>query len=74
MLSGRSTVVVAGGIGTAADVLRMCRRRLGLLDDGTTMELWHGSGRVPADGKYVPNWPGIQPPGEISEYQLVVTR
>eukprot|EP00971_Amphidinium_carterae_P268944 5335739-Amphidinium_carterae.1 len=38
------------------------------------MELWHGSGEiVPAD-KLVRDWPGVQPPGEISEYPLVVTR
>eukprot|EP00971_Amphidinium_carterae_P085358 1688539-Amphidinium_carterae.1 len=74
MLSGRSTVVAAGGYGIVASVLYTCRRRLELPDDGSTVELWHGSGRVPADGTYVPNWPGIQPKGEISEYQLVVTR
>eukprot|EP00971_Amphidinium_carterae_P178987 3550032-Amphidinium_carterae.1 len=74
MLSGRSTVVVTWRNRTVKGVLYTFRKRLGLPDDGSTMELWHGSGRVPADGTYVPNWPGIQPQGEISEYQLVVTR
>eukprot|EP00971_Amphidinium_carterae_P349467 6491033-Amphidinium_carterae.1 len=74
MLSGRSTVVVAGGCGTVAGVLRACRRKLGLPDDGSTLELWHGSERVPDDDTEVRDWPGIQPKGEISEYQLVVTQ
>eukprot|EP00971_Amphidinium_carterae_P323160 6422318-Amphidinium_carterae.1 len=56
-------------------VLAECRRRLGLEEDGTTLEIWHGSGeRVPDYGTWVREWPGIQPIGEISEYQLVVTR
>eukprot|EP00971_Amphidinium_carterae_P251486 4992025-Amphidinium_carterae.1 len=74
MLSGRSTVVAALGCEDVEDVLNWCRMRLGLADDSTTtMELWHGSDRV-RDGHGVWNWPGIQPPGEISEYQLVVRR
>eukprot|EP00971_Amphidinium_carterae_P261661 5191067-Amphidinium_carterae.1 len=85
-LSGRSTMVAAGSYLEIADgvasyrynevweVLRKCRNRLGLSDEGGTMELWHGSDRVPADGTQVTDWPGIQPLGEISEYQLLVTR
>eukprot|EP00971_Amphidinium_carterae_P241709 4799306-Amphidinium_carterae.1 len=76
MLSGRSTVVTAtrGFLHSNVEyVLRVCRTWFGLADDGSTMELWHGSDRVP-DGSWVWDWPGIQPPGEISEYQLVVRR
>eukprot|EP00971_Amphidinium_carterae_P178471 3540610-Amphidinium_carterae.1 len=72
MLSGRSTVVAAGGPWSFGVVLAECRRRLGLA--GARMELWHGSEKVPADGTRVGDWPGIQPLGEISAYQLVVTR
>eukprot|EP00971_Amphidinium_carterae_P002960 58076-Amphidinium_carterae.1 len=59
-------------------VLHKCRSKLGLVrleDDGSTMELLHCSGkRVPCDGTEVLDWPGVQPLGEISEYQLVITR
>eukprot|EP00971_Amphidinium_carterae_P234560 4654503-Amphidinium_carterae.2 len=75
MLSGRSTVVAAEDDDFAEDVLERCRERLGLADvDGSTMELWHGSDKVPDDDTEVQDWPGIQPRDEISEYQLVVTR
>eukprot|EP00971_Amphidinium_carterae_P047365 933198-Amphidinium_carterae.1 len=74
MLSGRSTVVAAG-YELAYGVLVRCRERLGLADDGSTLELWHSSGeRVPDDYTEVRHFPGIQPPGKISEYQLLVTR
>eukprot|EP00971_Amphidinium_carterae_P134211 2659279-Amphidinium_carterae.1 len=79
MLSGRSTVVaLASLMATICDedakgVLAKGRRRLGLADHGATLELWHGSERVPADVR-VADLPGIQPKGEISEYQLVVRR
>eukprot|EP00971_Amphidinium_carterae_P221126 4390149-Amphidinium_carterae.1 len=36
------------------------------------MELWYGSDRVP-DDDHVEDWPGVQPRGEISEYQVVLT-
>eukprot|EP00971_Amphidinium_carterae_P209355 4152818-Amphidinium_carterae.1 len=76
MLSGRSTVVAAEGNANVGSVLAESRRRLGLEEDGARMELWHGSGeRVPDDRRTeVQDWPGIQPLGEISEYDLVVTR
>eukprot|EP00971_Amphidinium_carterae_P056220 1109398-Amphidinium_carterae.1 len=75
MLSGRSTVVVAGKNWGKNLVLFKCRRRLGLPEDGSTMELWHLSEKVPDDVTVpVHDWPGLQPLGEISEYQLVVTR
>eukprot|EP00971_Amphidinium_carterae_P020172 397446-Amphidinium_carterae.1 len=73
MLSGRSTVVIAGSLWMVVNVLHDCRRRLRLADDGASMELWHGSERVPADTQ-VRYWPGMKPKGEISEYQLLVTR
>eukprot|EP00971_Amphidinium_carterae_P125135 2479425-Amphidinium_carterae.1 len=66
MLSGRSTVVAAAGYWSVKAVLPECRRRLGLEEDDARMELWQGSGeRVPAEAR-VPEWPGIQPKGEIS--------
>eukprot|EP00971_Amphidinium_carterae_P248154 4926967-Amphidinium_carterae.1 len=72
MLSGRSTVVAARDYDDVDEVLVVFRWRLGLADDGARMELWHGSAeRVPADGTEVQDWPGIQPLGEISEYELV---
>eukprot|EP00971_Amphidinium_carterae_P180487 3579927-Amphidinium_carterae.1 len=73
MLSGRSTVVAAWIYQDVENVLAACRTRLGLADDGTTMELRHASERVP-DCVLVRNWPGLQPPGEISEYQLLIRR
>eukprot|EP00971_Amphidinium_carterae_P345370 6486292-Amphidinium_carterae.1 len=45
LLSGRSTVVAAWAFWKVENVLRRCRNRLGLSDEGTTMELLHGSER-----------------------------
>eukprot|EP00971_Amphidinium_carterae_P125011 2476677-Amphidinium_carterae.1 len=75
MLSGRSTVVAAlSHCYWKVDlVLAETRSKLGLADDGSTLELWHGTDRVPAD-TWVRDWPGIQPAGEISEYQVLVRR
>eukprot|EP00971_Amphidinium_carterae_P133877 2652636-Amphidinium_carterae.1 len=78
MLSGRSTVVVATlsarfGQSDAEVVLHICRERLGVDVDGSTMELWHGLESVP-DDECVEHWPGVQPLGEISEYQLLLRR
>eukprot|EP00971_Amphidinium_carterae_P280022 5558634-Amphidinium_carterae.1 len=74
MLSGRSTVVVAGDDWNIMYVLTRCRERLGLASDvpRTTMALWHGSDWVPVDGTEFQFWPGIQPHGQISEYQLLL--
>eukprot|EP00971_Amphidinium_carterae_P301780 5995646-Amphidinium_carterae.1 len=75
MLSGRSTVVAVLPVWDIKIVLYECRRRLGLAEDGTTMELWHCSGMVPNDNNTeVSDWPGVQPKGEISEYQLLIRR
>eukprot|EP00971_Amphidinium_carterae_P223650 4437662-Amphidinium_carterae.1 len=75
LLSGRSTVVAAEDYDEVEHVLHRCREKLGLVDDGATMEFWHCSGEnVPDDGTVVRDWPGVQPKGAISEYQLVVTR
>eukprot|EP00971_Amphidinium_carterae_P138876 2752317-Amphidinium_carterae.1 len=52
-------------------VLAACCERLALADDGSTMELWHGQDIVPHDRAAVRDWPGVQPKGSISEYQLV---
>eukprot|EP00971_Amphidinium_carterae_P063860 1264086-Amphidinium_carterae.1 len=72
MLSGRSTVLAAWNNRRVEYVLAECSKRLGLADDGTTMELWHGSGEVLPARALVQDLPGIQPKGEISEYQLVM--
>eukprot|EP00971_Amphidinium_carterae_P195358 3876530-Amphidinium_carterae.1 len=75
MLSGRSTVVAAWPFCIVESVLAECRRKLNLAVDGSTMELWHCSGeKVPTDLTVVRDWPGVQPEGEISEYQLVMRR
>eukprot|EP00971_Amphidinium_carterae_P087622 1733660-Amphidinium_carterae.1 len=73
MLSGRSTVVAACSLDQEHHVLAECRRRLRLKKGDTRIELWHGSDKVPANAS-VEDWPGIKPKGEISEYQLIVTR
>eukprot|EP00971_Amphidinium_carterae_P062983 1246499-Amphidinium_carterae.1 len=52
-------------------VIRICSKKLGLVDDGSRMQIWHGADRVPQDSE-VQEWPGLQPRGEISEYQLIV--
>eukprot|EP00971_Amphidinium_carterae_P062746 1242036-Amphidinium_carterae.1 len=65
MLSGRSTVVAAVDFNSVRYVLYECCERLGLSNDGATMELWHGSDRVP-DGAFLPDWLGVKPKGELS--------
>eukprot|EP00971_Amphidinium_carterae_P119560 2368738-Amphidinium_carterae.1 len=75
MLSARSTVVAAESHWSVKNVLATCRKGLGLKDDDAIMELWHGSEQVASDlSKLLRDWPGIQPKGEITEYQLVLTR
>eukprot|EP00971_Amphidinium_carterae_P171672 3403459-Amphidinium_carterae.2 len=69
MLSGRSTVVAACDYQDSENILAACCSRLGLAN-GTIMEFWHGSERVPLDAR-LSDWPGIRPLGELSEYQLV---
>eukprot|EP00971_Amphidinium_carterae_P286550 5689021-Amphidinium_carterae.1 len=73
MLSGRSTVVTAYNFDsltwTLRQVLGLCHTRLGLAGGETTMELWYGSDKVPDDTSVIA-WPGIKPPGKLSEYQL----
>eukprot|EP00971_Amphidinium_carterae_P031221 614522-Amphidinium_carterae.1 len=66
-------MVAAESDETVEIVLDKCRERLNLADDGATMELWHGQDRVPGRTE-VEDWPGVQPRGEITEYQLVLTR
>eukprot|EP00971_Amphidinium_carterae_P133823 2651015-Amphidinium_carterae.1 len=74
MLSGRSTVVAAIASENVWRVLPVCRWKLGLANDGTTKELWHCSGESVPDNAEVQDWPGVQPLGEISEYQLLLRR
>eukprot|EP00971_Amphidinium_carterae_P192035 3810265-Amphidinium_carterae.1 len=70
MLSGRSTMVlldeIRAGVLIVRDILEVCREKLGLEDDGSTMELWHGSGERVPQATAVEDWPGIQPHGQIS--------
>eukprot|EP00971_Amphidinium_carterae_P013153 259412-Amphidinium_carterae.1 len=73
MLSGRSTVVAASGSRKLEIVLAFCRKRLNLAVEGATLEVWHSANRVPG-GVRVDHWPGVQPRGEISEYQLLLRR
>eukprot|EP00971_Amphidinium_carterae_P151447 3002773-Amphidinium_carterae.1 len=76
MLSGRSTVLAAWGGEDAEEVLDKAREKLGLPENGSTIELWHGSGeKVPDDDvTAVQDWPSVRPCGEISEYQLLLRR
>eukprot|EP00971_Amphidinium_carterae_P290128 5760591-Amphidinium_carterae.1 len=69
MLSGRCIVVLAPDGMDDENVLDECCRRLGLAD-GYTMKLLDLSGEEVHDFSFVRNWPGLQPKGEISEYQL----
>mmetsp|Transcript_41597 Transcript_41597/g.75414 ORF Transcript_41597/g.75414 Transcript_41597/m.75414 type:complete len:233 (-) Transcript_41597:57-755(-) len=72
LLSGRYTYRVTGRnpIVSACDILRWCCKRLGLCCSGSEA-LIHGTTIVPSNA-IVEDWPGIQPLGQISEYQLVV--
>eukprot|EP00971_Amphidinium_carterae_P123184 2439182-Amphidinium_carterae.1 len=71
MLSGRSTV--SSDYNRVERVLDECCFKLGLADDNARMELLHGSERVPRNAR-VKDFPGLQPRGEISEYDLVIMR
>eukprot|EP00971_Amphidinium_carterae_P002684 53273-Amphidinium_carterae.1 len=73
MTQNTKNISILGTFYIVEHVLINCRRRLGLADDGSTMELMHGSERVPDDVR-VGDWPGVQPRGEISEYQLLLRR
>mmetsp|Transcript_23299 Transcript_23299/g.42855 ORF Transcript_23299/g.42855 Transcript_23299/m.42855 type:complete len:231 (+) Transcript_23299:157-849(+) len=74
LLSGRCIYAVGrvdDALQTAESFLAShCCSALGLEHAGTEA-LIHGEAVVPKDAE-MPAWPGIQPPGEISEYQLVV--
>eukprot|EP00971_Amphidinium_carterae_P064257 1272507-Amphidinium_carterae.1 len=77
MLSGRSTLMVTQGQGrgfprdleSRESILRRCCERLDVRYDSSA-ELVHGSACVPRAAS-VSDWPGIQPCGKITEYQLV---
>eukprot|EP00971_Amphidinium_carterae_P243955 4844316-Amphidinium_carterae.1 len=74
MLSGRSTVVLQDdnhGLSIfIEDIVRRCCKRLGIERSGTE-KLVHGIAVVPATVR-VDSWPGLQPAGEVSEYQLIL--
>eukprot|EP00971_Amphidinium_carterae_P225639 4474842-Amphidinium_carterae.1 len=74
MLSGRSTWLLFAddeiGDVDAACVLRECCVRLGLPLRGTE-QLIHGSDVVEAT-TVVADFPGLQPVGQVSHYQLTV--
>eukprot|EP00971_Amphidinium_carterae_P302134 6002522-Amphidinium_carterae.1 len=76
LLSGRSTVVMSEGDAedlvndSAEAIVGRCCSRLQIQRRGGET-LVHGTEVVPATAE-VPDWPGIRPPGEVSEYQLVV--
>mmetsp|Transcript_74246 Transcript_74246/g.138685 ORF Transcript_74246/g.138685 Transcript_74246/m.138685 type:complete len:191 (+) Transcript_74246:3-575(+) len=57
---------------TANGLIRWCWEQFGLGQSSRSVAaLIHGDTIVPGDA-YMPDWPGIQPLGQISEYQLVV--
>eukprot|EP00971_Amphidinium_carterae_P014763 291340-Amphidinium_carterae.1 len=69
-MSGRRTFLACASRKpfSTEDALRRCFQRLSLHGSG---KLVHGVDVVP-DGAQLSCWPGIRPPGEISEYQLIV--
>mmetsp|Transcript_42238 Transcript_42238/g.76553 ORF Transcript_42238/g.76553 Transcript_42238/m.76553 type:complete len:198 (-) Transcript_42238:23-616(-) len=71
VLSGRHTYYCAhpGWDTKDQDVLQACCARLGL-EHRENMKLLHGTEEVQA-GSRVLEWPGIQPVGVVTEYQLV---
>mmetsp|Transcript_47148 Transcript_47148/g.86535 ORF Transcript_47148/g.86535 Transcript_47148/m.86535 type:complete len:199 (-) Transcript_47148:58-654(-) len=71
MLSGRSTFVVSRGILDLEDILVRSCERLGVTRTGHEV-LFHGVDAV-LPGLSVCMWPGIQPRGQVTEYQLVVS-
>eukprot|EP00971_Amphidinium_carterae_P207228 4111434-Amphidinium_carterae.1 len=74
MLSGRHTFVVCDSRMAihydAAGILECCCDYLGIDRIGTEV-LVYGTDILPAEPG-IHNWPGIQAPGRISEYELVV--
>eukprot|EP00971_Amphidinium_carterae_P309298 6146515-Amphidinium_carterae.1 len=72
MLSGRSTWLLCTeaiiAVRDAGYVLRQCCERLGLPLGGTE-RLVHGSDVVAKD---IAAFPGLQPIGHVSHYQLIV--
>jgi len=74
MLSGRYAYVVLPPERTVFRVdyvLRHCCYWLKLHATGASYSILHKDEVVPAEAQ-VRFWPGIRPPGEVSEYQLVV--
>eukprot|EP00971_Amphidinium_carterae_P204167 4051532-Amphidinium_carterae.2 len=74
LLSGRCTVLALPwpGIETTEQVIAMCCERMeGVGREGMAVQLWHGVDGVQAQTR-VCDWPGIQPPGVITEYQLLI--
>eukprot|EP00971_Amphidinium_carterae_P184607 3665078-Amphidinium_carterae.1 len=77
MISGRQAIVACPASprpNTTEVVLRMCCERLG---NRATQQVIRSMCLVRGDdvvaaGTLVDEWPGIQAPGEISEYHLVV--
>mmetsp|Transcript_47616 Transcript_47616/g.87507 ORF Transcript_47616/g.87507 Transcript_47616/m.87507 type:complete len:230 (-) Transcript_47616:16-705(-) len=72
MLSGRHTYVVHDTESplSAYDLLVFCCDYLGIEETGTEA-LVYGAEVVPREAD-VRDWPGIRPPGEVSEYELLV--
>mmetsp|Transcript_32907 Transcript_32907/g.60214 ORF Transcript_32907/g.60214 Transcript_32907/m.60214 type:complete len:203 (+) Transcript_32907:50-658(+) len=72
LMSGRHTYVVSRTelFHTAEGIVNCCCKYLGLDVKGT--EALVCGTRVVPPNTTVRDWPGIQPPGEISEYELVV--
>jgi len=70
MLSGRSTAVMSLGDDSVETIVGRCCSRLQMQKSGRE-SLIHGAEVVPP-GAQVLDWPGLQPKGEVSEYQLVL--
>mmetsp|Transcript_68446 Transcript_68446/g.127734 ORF Transcript_68446/g.127734 Transcript_68446/m.127734 type:complete len:221 (-) Transcript_68446:87-749(-) len=70
MLSGQSAIVCAKGRDTLSWILQDCCSKLEV-EKTESAELLNGCNAVPATA-IVSTWPGIQPKGQVTEYQLVL--
>mmetsp|Transcript_24832 Transcript_24832/g.45566 ORF Transcript_24832/g.45566 Transcript_24832/m.45566 type:complete len:200 (-) Transcript_24832:29-628(-) len=71
LMSGRYTLSPAWSGSRPKDIIRRCCERLDMAYTGSEA-LLHGFDVVPKLA-YVPYWPGMQPRGHVSEYQLVLS-
>eukprot|EP00971_Amphidinium_carterae_P157349 3119276-Amphidinium_carterae.1 len=73
MISGRSCIVLAEGFFPGEDVLDTVKEKFNLENVACELSLLHGTLTVPKESR-VSEFPGLQPTGAITEYQLLVKR